>query len=334
MRWPFVNRRERLRREAADWIARLNAPYDEADRAEFERWYDSSPQRAEAYERLSRLFQAAGMLVRPENAPDPGRATNRGRAGPRRLGYALAAALAGVLLAFLFLSARTASPLPGSRQQIAALAAGAGSRAIVLADGSQILLSPRSAVEVELGSGERRLRLVRGEGRFSVAREARPFVVSAGGAQIVARGTEFVVRLAGGRTLVSLLEGRIDISYVAAAGDVGRRQIARLRPGQSLVVEAGGAPAAAAPAGSEAVQRPGAVPAMLQFDETPLGEAVERVNRHGSPPIRLRDPALARLRITGAYRLGDTAGFAQSVAAAFAVEVEWTPDGTIWLKAR
>jgi transmembrane sensor len=237
------------------------------------------------------------------------------------------------LLACVLVLARGTAPGAELEPQVASIAAPASnSRRVVLADGSEVVLSPGSAVDVALGRDGRRLRLLRGRAQFSVAREARPFIVSAGGAEVVARGTRFVVALADGRTTVALLEGRVDVSYVAPAGNADQRQVARLRPGQSLIVEPAAAPAAAVR--RETVQRAAPAPAMLQFDETPLGQAVEAVNRHGSPPIRLRDPALARLRITGAFRPGDTRGFADSVAAAFAVEVERPSDGTIWLKAR
>lgn len=66
MVWPFVSRRERLRRQAARWVARLNGPFDEQDRAEFERWYRSSAEHAEAYDRVAALFNAAGRARRPE----------------------------------------------------------------------------------------------------------------------------------------------------------------------------------------------------------------------------------------------------------------------------
>jgi transmembrane sensor len=73
---------------------------------------------------------------------------------------------------------------------------------------------------------------------------------------------------------------------------------------------------------------------MLQFDDTPLEQALEQVNRRGQPPVRVRDPAIAALRVTGAFRAGDTAGFAESIAAAFELELERGPEGILWLRAR
>jgi transmembrane sensor len=332
VRWPFLTRRERLRREAADWIARLNGPDAEADRAEFDRWYGSSPDHAAAYHRLTEIFHAAGRAQRPERVETPARV---GRQRSRRVGYAFAAAAAGVaLLAFFFLSARTASPVPDARQQVAAFFTEGEGRRIVLVDGSEVLLSPGSGLDVALGADERRLRLVRGEARFSVAHEARPFIVAADGTEVFARGTQFIVRVGGGRTSVALVEGSVDVSY--SPDRAGERRHTRLRPGERLVVESGRPPSSAvAPAERAAVRSPpDSTRAMLEFDETPLREAVEQANLGSSPTVRIGDPSLAGLRISGAFRQGDTAGFARSVAAAFNLEVESAADGSLWLRPR
>ena len=329
MRWP-LSRRERIRREAADWVARLNGPHSDDDRAEFRSWYESQPDNARAYDRQSEIFRVAGQL---RGAAPAGQ--ERHRTSSRPLRFAFAAALAGAaLLAFVLLSGHTTSPLAQPAQQIATFSADPGqSRRIRLVDGSDILLSPGSSLDVSIGTGERRLRLASGEGRFSVAHEARPFVVEASGAEVVARGTQFVVSLAPGRTTVSLIEGRVDVSYADARGGGERRRVTRLAPGERLVVESGARDAVAeAPAADR--RRPSAAQsAMLEFDDTPLAEAVEQANRHGSTRIRLVDPAIANLRITGAFRAGDTNGFAESVAAAFGLELERSADG-LWLSLR
>lgn len=334
MRWPFISRREQLRREAAHWIARLNGPGADAERQAFERWYASSPDRASAYDRLAQIFQAAGGAGRPQVAPQklPDRAGNRRF---RPLGYAFAAAAAAVaLLAFIILSARTVSPLPDAQQQVATFSAQGESRRIVLADGSEVLLSADSALEVALSADERRLRLQRGEARFSVAHEARPFIVAAEGTQVIARGTQFIVHVAHGRTVVALVEGSVDVAY--RADRAGERRQTRLKPGERLVVDTGRiSGSSAAQQARASVQTPPAVAtAMLVFDETPLGEAIERANQGAGPLIRIADPSLASLRISGAFRRGDTAGLAASIAAAFDLEVERRRDGSLWLRPR
>lgn len=318
-------------------MALLNGPHGEADRAAFERWYQSDPEHARAYDKAAAWFEVARKAERPRPATSGAAARPGFRARPVRFAVA-AAAVCVVLLAFVLLSARTTSPLPELKQQFATFSAdGGGSRRIILADGSEVLLSPDSSLDVAIGRRERRLWLIRGEGRFSVAHEDRPFIVAADGTEVVARGTQFVVRLGSGRTIVSLIEGRVDVAYAAAPGEAEQRRVTRLRPGQQLVVEAAShqsVPIAAVTPRQTATRQArtqAAQPPMLEFDNTRLGEAVELVNRHARIQIRLGDPSLAALRVTGAFRSGDAAGFAEAIAAAFTLEVERDGNGTLWL---
>lgn len=328
IRWPFAGRRERLRRQASDWIARLNGPHGARERAAFERWYRASPDHAAAYDRLAALFETAANMRPAAGAGVAEPRNGRERARPVR--YALAAAAAAlciVLLAFAVLGASEAPPPAQAGPQIAVFAATGGeSRHVVLADGSEVVLAPGSELAVAIGGEERRLRLKSGEGRFTVSHEARPFVVEAEGAEVVARGTRFVVRLGKEGTLVSLIEGRIDVSYPPAL-DRAQPLVARLTPGQRVIVPAIRTPLSA-PAAFPQDPRPG----MTEFDDTRLADAVERVNRQGAGRIGLADPALGELRVTGAFRAGDAEGFARGVAAALDLEVSRRADGSLWLR--
>ncbi|CAA9540292.1 MAG: hypothetical protein AVDCRST_MAG91-3791, partial [uncultured Sphingomonadaceae bacterium] len=70
---------------------------------------------------------------------------------------------------------------------------------------------------------------------------------------------------------------------------------------------------------------------MLDFDATPLSEAIGRANRYSRRKMRLADPGLAGLRVTGAFRIGDPVGLARSLAAAFDLRLEETADGHLSL---
>src|SRR5205085_1205023 len=60
--WPFVTTRERARREAADWFAKLRGPRREEHRPEFTSWYHSRPENREAFDRVSSIWDAAAGL--------------------------------------------------------------------------------------------------------------------------------------------------------------------------------------------------------------------------------------------------------------------------------
>lgn len=329
MRWPFPGRGERLRRQASDWVAKLNGPHDEADRAAFARWYEASPDHASAYDRLSALFDASRQIRPAASTPYLERSlTPQGQARPFR--YALAAAAATVCvaaLAFTVLRTTGGSSPPDTGPQNAVFATAEGeSRHIALADGSEVILAPRSDLDVAIDGEQRRLRLRRGEARFVVFHDTRPFIVTARDTQVEARGTQFVVRLDDEGTLVSLIEGRVDVSY-APSPDRREIRVASLAPGERLVVPA----ARGGPPGSTSTAEAAPAPAMIEFDDTRLADAVEQVNRKAVKRVRLATPELAELRVTGAFRAGDAEGFAQGVAAALGLEVGHAQDGTLLL---
>lgn len=72
---------------------------------------------------------------------------------------------------------------------------------------------------------------------------------------------------------------------------------------------------------------------MLQFDNTPLTQAVAEANRHSRTRITLAAPSIGELKISGAFRAGDAGAFAESLAAAFSLHLERQPDGTLVLFA-
>jgi transmembrane sensor len=72
---------------------------------------------------------------------------------------------------------------------------------------------------------------------------------------------------------------------------------------------------------------------MLQFDGTPLAEAVALANRYSERQIILAGN-LNALRVTGAFRAGDTAGLAKALAAALSLSLQQRADGNLILSRR
>lgn len=95
-------------------------------------------------------------------------------------------------------------------------------RAITLADGSQINLGSRSSISVDLTPTARRISLLQGEAFFSVvADKNKPFLVTAMGTEITAveteaeteAGTKFNVHLWGDKATVSVAEHAVKVSH-------------------------------------------------------------------------------------------------------------------------
>jgi transmembrane sensor len=71
----------------------------------------------------------------------------------------------------------------------------------------------------------------------------------------------------------------------------------------------------------------------VRFDNERLADAVAEMNRYSRTRITIDDPAAAEIRITGAFRTGQSYSFAQTIGEAFPVAVEHSGD-TIRLRSR
>lgn len=318
--WIFGSR-QRIRREAAEWVARLGGGAGESDHAAFRAWYDADRRNAEAYDRMAAIWSASGQLPMP--APVE---TGVRTAANRRLAYAVAASVLALAAAALLLM--RGPMLGGGTEPAVTYATASGElRQIVLPDGSRVMLDAGSRIELGFSEAERRIVLGEGRARFSVAHEARPFIVQAGPNQVVATGTVFDVSLLNGRLSVVLLEGSVELRQARGPAPPA---VHRLTAGRRLVVQGENMPVGAPAArGDTSWAR-----RMLEFDDVPLGEAVETANRYSRVQIRLADDGIRNLRVTGAYRAGDAAGLARSLAAAFDLELTTEPDGTLTLGRR
>lgn len=264
--------RARIRREAADWLARLSGEGDAESIAEFRRWYESDPRNAQAYDRMAAIWSASSQLS-PDRAAGAAAQEQTG-SWRRRPGLTAALSLAaGIALVFMLVVALgwldSVGPSPPS--QTVASATGE-IRRFELPDGSRVVLDARSRVDIRFSASERRLILRDGRARFIVARDARPFIVAAGSSEIVATGTVFDVSIVDDRLAVVMLEGSVEVRQRPTGGDVQR-----LEAGQELLIR-GGTPQVSRPERSGTASWPDR---MLVFDETPLREAaaVARMRR-------------------------------------------------------
>lgn len=316
----FFRSSNRINREAAEWLARLGGGAGESDHAGFRAWYEADLRNAEAYDRMAALWSASGQLSMPEEVDVEART-----GGGRRFGYAIAASVVALAAITLLL---VRGPLFGNGAQPPSVYATTHGelRQIGLPDGSRVTLDAGSRIEVVFSSAERRLILREGRARFAVAHESRPFVVEAGSNQVVATGTLFDVSLLNDQLSVVLLEGSVELRKTQGS----TASTHRLTAGHRLIIQGGGSPISAPAARGDTswAQR------MLEFDDVPLEEAVEAANRYAAVQIRLADDRVRGLRVTGAYRAGDSTGLARSLAAAFDLQVRTEADGSLTLSRR
>lgn len=328
------------RAEASVWIARLHGPDRSPDmEAGFRRWLAERPENAQEFEGLTEVWdllpasvpsRAATRLERWERSEEARelqamRERRPARSRPRAV-FALAACAALALAAF---GALRFWPDP-------AYATAVGEQRIVrLDDGTRISLNSDSRVSVAYADGERRVRLARGEALFDVARDpGRPFVVAVEGHRVTALGTSFVVRRDEGRVAVTLIEGRVVVESASVPAGRGAAAGAApppaevLAPGQRITLAASAPPRIDAPQlETVTAWRRGEV----LLDDTPLAEAVAEMNRYDRTPIVIDRPEARALTVSGLYHTGDSAGFAESVAQMYGLEVV-KRDGRIHLQ--
>lgn len=316
--------------QAAEWFARMHGPDRDAAQLAFERWRAADPAHREAYAEAERQWQTTARLAGTEMGRTrrlPERRPPFWQLPAARPAFALAAVVL-VLLAGYWILRPPAQTLPATL--VAASdpkATRVGEiRTFKLVDGTSVTLDTDSAIDVEMSGTTRIVRLTRGRARFDVAHDAsRPFRVEAAGRTVTARGTLFDVGFEPEGVRVTLFRGSVDVRGLAAPGGVA--SVTRLAPGECFTDAARRPRVAKASTGSQQW-----VSGMLDFDAVPLGEVLQQTNRYSAQKLRLGDPSLAPLRVTGAFRPIPTDALAASLAAAFSLRIERSPEGDFILQ--
>lgn len=344
---------------AAAWAARLDrGELDAEEGAAFESWLDE-PGNADAY-----ADAAASLLVfdghdleLPELAalraealaPASAREDGFGKASPKRMrwmpwaGGALAASIVAALLvlgqpALLDRDRGERPQIAASgeraqtegRMQSAYRTAVGQQRTIELADGSKVTLNTDTEIAVEYKTGQRNVRLVRGQALFDVAHAPnRPFSVIVGGRKVTALGTVFEVRLDRDRLKVTLMRGkvRVDEEALPEAGKA-MAPLAVLMPGQQFVAVGTLAPLVEqVDVEKQLLWRR----SLIEFEGETLGEAVAELNRYSTTKMVISDSRAASLRMSGVIRTGDPDEFIELVGAMLPVTSQKNSRGEIEL---
>ncbi|MEJ1962037.1 MAG: FecR domain-containing protein [Gammaproteobacteria bacterium] len=326
--------------EAADWHARLRSEsLSEVEEVRFRAWLSGDPSRRREFDELSALWdKLEGVAQSPEVlgelhpiARRPASQAVRGPVSRRALvGWAVAASVAGTV------------GVVSWEQWFASdtYATGVGEQRIVpLGDGSVVTLNTSSKVRVRFSRGQRRIEILGGQAHFEVAKDAsRPFIVSAGGGEVLALGTVFDVYQRAGDIVVTLIEGRVAVVPDVAPGESGASARLISSTGAPSEAENAGLHAIVLTAGEQvAYGASGKAPVRsdvdlrrasawrdrkLDFADTPLVEAIAEANRYSRLKVELRAPQFADARISGVFEAGRNEPFAEGVRAYFGLRVE------------
>lgn len=288
---PPVSRRAAV--EAAEWFVTLSDSGTSAhERHGFEAWLARSEEHRLAWERATQISAKAAGL--PSAIAVPVLTRRQSAVSKRAAVQALAVLIVGVPTGWMAWQS-------GSLQhRLATFATATGERRQwTLADGGRVTLDTGSAVDVEYGPAIRLLRLHAGAIYIETAADTdaanRPFVVQTDHGRVRAIGTRFTVRQDARRSRVAVTQGAVEVSL--ADGSDSRR----IEAGNEVSFNASALmPTATAAAGSVQWAR-----GILAVENMRLDEFAAELARY-RPGIVRCDPAVAHLRITGAFQLNDT----------------------------
>lgn len=294
---------------AAEWLVRRDRGFIAAEQEGFSQWLAENPRHGEWLSRHDQTWRDFDLLARRQ--PEHGTKPDPDLLAPPRLALrwhwpAMLAAAAGVALALSVWR----SWAPHRTDSSVAVAATPAIERRVLEDGSTVELNRGAVIEVEFTPAERRVRLVRGEALFAVAKNPlRPFIVRAHGVDVRAVGTAFDVRLETESVAVLVTEGHVQVRPPTSSVPV-------LAAGQRTVVSF--SPTAPPPqvlevSPEEMEGRLAWQPELFDFSSTPLAQVVAEFNRHATGPhdvhLSIADAQLGTLPIVASIRSDNIEGF-------------------------
>ncbi|MQA37659.1 FecR family protein [Rugamonas aquatica] len=307
---------------AAQWLLRRDAGLTPAEQTELEQWLAGDTAHALAWQQMCRTDQllaslpAARVAELRRNDAAPAAAASRWAgvahwlrgcvdAVPRGAVAACVLLLCGLLGYRHLMEPDYAQTFSTARGEISVQR---------LPDGSTIELDTSTELQVALYADRREVHLLRGQAMFHVQPDAqRPFHVDAGPARVTVLGTHFSVRHTGGQVNVAVQQGKVSV-----AGPGRSTTAPALLAGDGLILAENGAatPLSVAPAavGSWRQRR-------VNFDDTTLADALAEFDRYADSGLSIVDPAVAQLRLSGSFDVGNPAQFAAALPLALPVRV-------------
>ena len=330
---PLTSHSVKIDAMAAQWVARRDAGLSAAEETQFAQWLEQDTRHAEAVGRFESTWSALGRPRRVGAAAALTRKLNvlSTRQRRKKFGAASAAVATLTIVCLVWWLPETrepsSSPVPSLVVQ--------RPETRTLPDGSTVELKPEAKIVVDFGGKLRRVRLVAGEALFAVAKDpSRTFVVEAGGVEVRALGTAFAVQLRTSGIEVLVTEGRVAVNQAEAhathaAGDatlpVEPRVLAVVDAGSRVVVDL--APEASLPqvtpiVPEELVERLAWRATRVEFSGTPLSEVVVFLNRHHATRFVIEDQSIARVQLSGNFRVDDAVVFTRMLDAGFGIKAE------------
>jgi transmembrane sensor len=304
-----------LRKEVVAWYARLcSGESNEADQQALQDWLQQHPDHRRAWERMQSIRQS--MQAVPANIALPTlQSVRRGRRAVLR-GVFLLASTGGLA----YVSYRASTDRILLQPWMADYRTGVGEqRSVLLSDGSRMVLNTDSSADVRYSETRRTVRLWSGEILIETAKhrhaaeDARPFVVQTAQGSILALGTRFTVRTFDDRTVVAVLDDAVELRTL------NHGLVRVLQAGQSAVLMRNEISATFATDDALVEWEQGS----LVVNDWRLGDVVAELSRYRRGRLAC-DPAVAEIRVSGAFPLADTDKALQVLVKSFPIRMTST----------
>ncbi|CUI60176.1 FecR domain-containing protein [Achromobacter kerstersii] len=282
---------------AVDWLICLQCDPTPAELARWQAWREACPDHDVAWQRvtsMSQVLDAHAAKLPGAVASQVVEQISRSHSGRRRVLLALlGVSVTGALVAV------SGEPAPW-RVWTAAYRSGVGERRLLtLEDGTRLMLNTRSAVDTRFDAQARRIVLVEGEIQIESGQDAagRPLIVETRSGFVSPIGTRFIVRQLGdeAQTHVSVQEGAVRIQTRLGGTEL------RLNRGERTSFDRYSVDAAQPSPDNADAWTSG----MVFADNWRLGDFLSELRRYRRGFLRC-DPAVAELRVTGAFPVQDT----------------------------
>lgn len=296
---------------AAYWHVHLKSA-NAADHSKFERWLDEDELHRRAWSLVQRMEQHLGNLPASLALPALKNAQTQRRATIKTLSLLIASGAAGWL---------TYEATPWRSWAADYRTQPGRQKTIQLADGGVLELNTDTAVDIRYDNSTRLMRLHQGEIMIKTAPDIssgtrsvpRPLIVETPQGRIRALGTRFSVRTHNDTTHVAVFEHAVEITPLDMQG-----QPVRIEAGQQADFSAMKiSNAHTINRNQEAWTR-----GMLVAVDWRLEDFLAELSRYKRGRIQC-DPAIADLRVTGAYRLGDADLILDSLTTSHPVQVKY-----------
>ncbi|MGD9850599.1 MAG: FecR domain-containing protein [Nitrospirales bacterium] len=305
--------------QALQWFVRLQSgEATGGDHRRFEAWVLESPTHRKEFECYSKIWnnldQAKPFVVaeidQAEALWNADRSTRFPSIRHRFFLWGRIPVLVGILMALIVLTPWFGGKLRVTENQYQTIKG--EQQSIVLADGSEITMNTDTKISVRLSDTERVVTLWQGEALFTVMHdEARPFEVRAANGIVRDLGTQFTVYKSPEKVNVSVLEGVVEVGLKERTNSLPMPNPQIVTQGQKVWFTDDGQVSSIKSFDRQTENS--WIEGRLIFQAQPLEQVLKEVGRYQSGEIRLLDPALAAIPVSGIFNIHDLGSFTQAL---------------------